>query len=348
MVAPLIAAGIGLASPFIAKGLGSLFGLDEPGEAERKAAALREASLQRLRDAADGKTASPAQLAALQQQQRTVNALASMAQKGTVQQRAGNVRAAMQLTPEVMAQQGAVAAQTRAAEMSNARSQLAGQEASIATSEAEAGRKDREYMQKIVGAGVQGGAAMVGDALAKKGENPPKKPATGDKSKDGTYGSSSQAVTAAPAAAVPASAAPTAPQPQYSKEALSGGAEAHVQNPVTVPSPSMSDSPYAPASSATSAQSGLGGRVRMSNADAATLGKSIDAEMAAARDYVVKPFSLGTGGSAAMRPMTSADVQLGKSIDAQTAAARGYVAEPFTLGQQRRKHIVSPQLLGGR
>lgn len=271
-VGALIGAGIGLASPFIAKGLGSLFGLDEPSDQEKRAAALREASLQRLRDAADGKTASPAQLAALQQQQRTVHALASMAQKGTVQQRAGNVRAAMQATPEVMAQQGAVAAQTRAAEMSNARSQLAGQEASIATSEAEAGRKDREYMQKIVGAGVQGGAAMVGDALAKKGENPSKDGARPASTSDTPYGSSSQAATAGPAAAVPASAAPTAPQPQYSKEALSGGSESHVQNSVTVPAPSMSHSPYAP-----------------------RLGKPIDAETAAARGDVAKPFTLGTG-----------------------------------------------------
>ena len=95
-----------------------------------------------------------------------------MAQKGTVQQRAGNVRAAMQATPEVMAQQGAVAAQTRAAEMSNARSQLAGQEMAAANAEAAAGLADRQYTQKLIGAGISGGAAMAGDAFLKKPEQP--------------------------------------------------------------------------------------------------------------------------------------------------------------------------------
>ena len=198
---------IGLASPFIAKGLGSLFGLDEPSDAEKRATALREASLQRLRDAAEGKTASPAQLAAFQQQQRTVNALASMAQKGTVQQRAGNVRAAMQATPEVMAQQGAVAAQTRAAEMSNARSQLAGQEMAAANAEAAAGLADRQYTQKLIGAGISGGAAMAGDAFLKKPEQP-KTDAKTDPKTENAAGAAS--ALAASAVATPASAAPAA------------------------------------------------------------------------------------------------------------------------------------------
>ena len=70
----------------------------------------------------------------------------------------------------------------------------------------------------------------------------------------------------------------------------------------------------------------------MSDADAARLGKLIGAEKAAAENYIPPPFALGTGGSAATRPMTRADVQLGKSLDAGAAAARGYVTEPFMLG----------------
>ena len=155
------AAGISALSPVVAKGIGSLFGLDEASEEERRAAQLRQQALDRLTAQAEGRTASPAQLAALAQQQRTQQALQSLAQRGSVQQRAGNVRAAMQAAPEVMAQQGAVAAQTRAAEMESARNALAQMQMASAAQEAAAGRANREYMQRLIGAGVSGGASAA-------------------------------------------------------------------------------------------------------------------------------------------------------------------------------------------
>lgn len=166
------AAGISALSPVVAKGIGSLFGLDEPSEEEQRASRLRQEALDRLTAQAEGRTASPAQLAALAQQQRTQQALQSLAQRGTVQQRAGNVRAAMQAAPEVMAQQGAVAAQTRAAEMESARNALAQMQMASASQEAAAGRANREYMQRLIGAGVSGGAGAAASAMMQGGGEP--------------------------------------------------------------------------------------------------------------------------------------------------------------------------------
>lgn len=162
-----VAAGVNLLAPVVAKGIGGLFGLDEPSEEERRAAARRQEAIDRLTAEAEGRTASPAQLAALAQQQRTQQALASLAQRGTVQQRAGNVRAAMQAAPEVMAQQGAVAAQTRAEEMARARNALAQAQMGVATQEAAQGAARREYMQRLVGAGIQGAAGVAGEAFTR-------------------------------------------------------------------------------------------------------------------------------------------------------------------------------------
>lgn len=169
------AAGISALSPVVAKGIGSLFGLDEASEEERRASQLRQQALDRLTAQAEGRTASPAQLAALAQQQRTQQALQSLAQRGSVQQRAGNVRAAMQAAPEVMAQQGAVAAQTRAAEMESARNALAQMQMASAAQEAATGRANREYMQRLIGAGVSGGASAAAMGMMQGGDETPKK-----------------------------------------------------------------------------------------------------------------------------------------------------------------------------
>jgi hypothetical protein len=154
-----IAAGANAAAPFIAKGIGSLFGLNEASEEERRAERMRQDAINRLTAQAEGRTASAAQLAAQQATQRTQQALIGMAQKGSVQQRAGNVRAAMQAAPEVMTQNAAVAAQTRAQEMDRARMALADLQMQTANAQSTLGRQNREYMQRVVGAGIQGAAA---------------------------------------------------------------------------------------------------------------------------------------------------------------------------------------------
>jgi hypothetical protein len=191
-----VMAGTSVLAPAITSGLSSIFGLDELSEEEKRANARRQESIDRLTAAAEGRTASPAQLAALAQQQRTQQALASLAQRGTVQQRAGNLRQAMQAAPEIMAQQGAVAAQTRAEEMARAREALANAQLGVASQEAAAGQRRREQQRALIGAGVQGvGTAaalsmMSGDAT---------KPATQDET-----GTTAQAQTAAgPALAQP-------------------------------------------------------------------------------------------------------------------------------------------------
>jgi hypothetical protein len=82
----------------------------------------------------------------------------------------------MQAAPEVMAQQGAVAAQTRAAEMESARNALAQMQMASAAQEAATGRANREYMQRLIGAGVSGGASVAAmGMLENAGTEPPKK-----------------------------------------------------------------------------------------------------------------------------------------------------------------------------
>lgn len=213
-----IAAGINAAAPFIAKGIGSLFGLDENSEEENRAAARRQQVVDRLTAAAEGRAPSAAQLAATAQQQRTQQALQGLAQRGSVQQRAGNVRAAMQAAPEVMAQQGAQLAATRAAEMESARNALAQAQMGIANMEAAQGAAKRQYMQGLIGGAMSGAAsaATLGlkpDEKAKDGQEQAAtaKPAAGgygsmspeqQKADIMGYGSASQAQTAEPGGAI--------------------------------------------------------------------------------------------------------------------------------------------------
>jgi hypothetical protein len=240
------AAGISALSPVVAKGIGSLFGLDEPSEEERRASQLRQQALDRLTAQAEGRTASPAQLAALAQQQRTQQALQSLAQRGSVQQRAGNVRSAMQAAPEVMAQQGAVAAQTRAAEMESARNALAQMQMATASQEAAAGRANREYMQRLIGAGVSGGASAAAMGMMQGGDTDTGK-VTEQQAREynmareaerpwyarSSGASSSTASAAAPAAAAPAATTP-APQTASPVQAVA---------PVAAPSASAVQAP---------------------------------------------------------------------------------------------------------
>jgi hypothetical protein len=209
-------AGTSLLAPAVTSGISSLFGLDELSEEEKRANALRQESINRLTAAAEGRTASPAQLAALAQQQRTQQALAGLAQKGSVQQRAGNVRAAMQAAPEVMAQQGAIAAQTRAEEMARARDALAAAQLGVANQDAAAGQRKREQQRALIGAGVQGvGTAaalsmMSGDAAAPAAAPAAESPAAA--------AAPSGPTIAAPAARAPKAAAGGMTSEQVAKE----------------------------------------------------------------------------------------------------------------------------------
>jgi hypothetical protein len=239
------AAGISALSPVVAKGIGSLFGLDEPSEEEQRASRLRQEALDRLTAQAEGRTASPAQLAALAQQQRTQQALQSLAQRGTVQQRAGNVRAAMQAAPEVMAQQGAVAAQTRAAEMESARNALAQMQMASASQEAAAGRANREYMQRLIGAGVSGGASAAASGMLQGAEpEAPKKQTWGERmgELEAQSGKSLQAPMLRQQAQAPAAAAPAAAPVQAQQAAPAAPSAAmQVGAPVmpAAPAPSL-------------------------------------------------------------------------------------------------------------
>jgi hypothetical protein len=128
-----------------------MFGLDEPSERER---AARE-GLQRL---ASGRVATPAQLMLQQQKNDTLKNLQSLASRGTAQQQAGNVRAAMQAAPGIQQQQAGQLAALRASEMQQAQSALS-------QLEQQQGSQDRKYMQGLIGAGVSGAAGAGAMAM---------------------------------------------------------------------------------------------------------------------------------------------------------------------------------------
>ena len=155
-----ISAGTSVLGPLVAKGLGSMFGLDEPSERER---AARE-GLQRL---AGGRVATPAQLMLQQQKNDTLKNLQSLASRGTAQQQAGNVRAAMQAAPGIQQQQAGQLAALRASEMQQAQSALS-------QLEQQQGSQDRKYMQGLIGAGVSGAAGAGAMAMTQSPD--PKKP----------------------------------------------------------------------------------------------------------------------------------------------------------------------------
>lgn len=151
-----ISAGTSILGPLVGKGLGAMFGLDEPSERER---AARE-GLQRL---ASGRVATPAQLMLQQQKNNTLKSLQSLASRGTAQQQAGNVRAAMQAAPGIQQQQAGQLAALRAQEMQQAQSALS-------QLEQQQGSQDRKYMQGLIGAGVSGAASAGALAMTESPE----------------------------------------------------------------------------------------------------------------------------------------------------------------------------------
>ena len=152
----LVGAGVSVLGPLVAKGLGSMFGLDQPSGPEQEA-------LARLKNQASGATQSPAQLMLASQRAKTQQTLASLAARGTAQQQAGNVRAAMQAAPEIQQQQAGQLAALRAHEMAQAQQQLAQMQASM-------GANDRKYMQGLIGAGVSGAAGAGAMAMTQSPE----------------------------------------------------------------------------------------------------------------------------------------------------------------------------------
>ena len=124
----------------------------------------------------------------------------------------------MQAAPEVMAQQGAQLAATRAAEMESARNALAQAQMNVANQEAAQGAAKRQYMQSLIGAAIGGAASattmgLKPDEKAKDGQEQAAaaKPKTGgydslspeqQKADIMGYGSASQAQTAEPRDAI--------------------------------------------------------------------------------------------------------------------------------------------------
>ena len=204
----LVGAGVSVLGPLVAKGLGSMFGLDQPSGPEQEA-------LARLKNQASGATQSPAQLMLASQRAKTQQTLASLAARGTAQQQAGNVRAAMQAAPEIQQQQAGQLAALRAHEMAQAQQQLAQMQASM-------GANDRKYMQGLIGAGVSGAAGAGAMAMTQSPEVVKKvaavpKPAV-------------PVQAAAVPAAVPAPAAAPAAVPAPAEMPASGGRALRDQN----------------------------------------------------------------------------------------------------------------------
>lgn len=191
-------AAIGGLSPFIAKGMSSLFGLDQASDEEKQAMA-------RLRGVAEG-AQTPAQLMLAAQRANAQKQLASLAARGNAQQQAGQTRMAMQMAPEIQQQQAAQLAALRSQEQRQANVDLANLQANV-------GARTRDYQRRLQGAIMQGGAAFAGESMLKSpgaGGQAAAKPAMTDATKAGLQqiGQTAQAQTAAAApAAAPAAAA---------------------------------------------------------------------------------------------------------------------------------------------
>jgi hypothetical protein len=146
-----ISAGTSALAPVVGKALGGLFGLDELSPDEKAA----RANLEQL---ASGRVATPAQLMLQQQKADTLKNLQAMAARGTAQQQAGQTRMAMQMAPEIQQRQAAQLAAQRAQEMQQAK-------ANLAALQQQQGSQNRQYMQHLIGAGVQGAAGAGAMAM---------------------------------------------------------------------------------------------------------------------------------------------------------------------------------------
>lgn len=153
----LIGAAVSVATPFITKALGGLFGVSEAEEEERQALERAKAP---FRAVAEGGT-TQGQAGIAYARGRAIQDLQSQASRGTAQQQAGLQRAAMQQGADVQAQYAAQLSELRSREQERARAMLG----SIEQLEAERAAKSAQRQRQALSQGIAGAVVPLAQQL---------------------------------------------------------------------------------------------------------------------------------------------------------------------------------------
>ena len=142
----LISAGLSVATPFVSKALGGLFGVTDAEEEERRAI---ERAKQPFKQVAEGGT-TQGQAGIGYARGRAIQDLQAQASRGTAQQQAGLQRAAMQQGADVQAQYAAQLAELRSREQERARAALGELEQMDAMRAARSAQRQRLGLSKAI------------------------------------------------------------------------------------------------------------------------------------------------------------------------------------------------------
>lgn len=164
----LIGAAVSVATPFITKALGGLFGVSEAEEEERQALERAKAP---FRAVAEGGT-TQGQAGIAYARGRAIQDLQSQASRGTAQQQAGLQRAAMQQGADVQAQYAAQLSELRSREQERARAMLGGVEQLDAERAAKSAQRQRQGLNQGVTGAITPLAQQLLTPSAKTGLTP--------------------------------------------------------------------------------------------------------------------------------------------------------------------------------
>lgn len=153
----LIGAGVSVATPFITKALGGLFGVSEAEEEERQALERAKAP---FRAVAEGGT-TQGQAGIAYARGRALQDLQAQASRGTAQQQAGLQRAAMQQGADVQAKYAAQLSELRSREQERARAMLG----SVEQLEAERAAKSAQRQRQALSQGIAGAVVPLAQQL---------------------------------------------------------------------------------------------------------------------------------------------------------------------------------------
>lgn len=146
----LVSAGLSVATPFVSKALGGLFGVADAEEEERRAI---ERAKQPFKQVAEGGT-TQGQAGIGYARGRAIQDLQAQAARGTAQQQAGLQRAAMQQGADVQAQYAAQLAELRSREQERARAALGELEQMDAMRAARSAQRQRQGLAQAIGGAI--------------------------------------------------------------------------------------------------------------------------------------------------------------------------------------------------
>jgi hypothetical protein len=164
----LIGAGLSVATPFVTKALGGLFGVSDAEEEERRALERAKAPFKAV--AEGGTTQGQAGLAYARG--RALQDLQAQTNRGTAQQQAGLQRAAMQQGADVQAQYAAQLSELRSREQERARAALGYMEQLSAERAAKEAQRGRQALSQGIAGAIVPLAQQLLTPSAKTGLTP--------------------------------------------------------------------------------------------------------------------------------------------------------------------------------